>query len=97
MHAWRTFAQLQAEEAIEPLLALFDFSEDFDDDWVLSEFLTVYGMIGSKAIPALAGNLSENSAEVMSGISVVDCIKEIGKTHPDAKSECVQVLNSQLE
>ena len=97
MHAWRTLAQLQAEEAIEPLLALFDFSEDFDDDWVLSEFLTVYGMIGSKAIPALAGNLSENSAEVMPGISVVDCIKEIGKTHPDAKSECVQVLNSQLE
>ena len=97
VHAWRTLGQLKAEQAIEPLMALFDFEEDFDDDWVLSEFPTVYGMIGSKAIPALAEYLSDNSAEVMPGISVVDCIKEIGKTHPDAKFECSQVLSSQLE
>ena len=97
VHAWRTLAQLQAEDAIEPLLALFDFDEDFDDDWAISELPTIYGMIGQKAVPALAGYLANASAESLSLYSVVDCIKEIGKTHPDAKLECAQALSTQLE
>ena len=97
VHAWRTLAQLQAEDAIEPLLALFDFEEAFDDDWALSELPTIYGMIGQKAIPVLSKHLSDNPAEDMPGIVVVDCIREIGKTHPQAQLECIEVLSSQLE
>ena len=97
VHAWRTLAQLQAEDAIEPLLALFDFEEDFDDDWAISELPTIYGMIGPKAVPALSRYLSDASAELLSRLSVVDCIKEIGKTHPGAKLECAQALSTQLE
>ena len=97
VHAWRALGQLKAEQAIEPLMALFDYSEDFDDDWVLSEFPTVYGMIGPKAIPALAEYLSDTSAELMSRISVVDCINQIGKTNPNAKPECAQALSVQLD
>lgn len=97
VHAWRTLAQLQAEDAIEPLLALFDFEEDFDDDWAISELPTIYGMIGPKAVPALSRYLSDTSAELLSRLSVVDCIKEIGKTHPGAKLECAQALSTQLE
>ena len=97
VHAWRTLGQLKAEQAIEPLMALFDFTVDFDDDWITSELPTVYALIGPSAIPALAKYLSDNSAEVMPGISVVESIEEIGKAHPDAKLECVQVLSAHLE
>ena len=97
VHAWRALGQLKAEQAIEPLMTMFDFCVDFDDDWVLSEFPTVYAMIGPKAISALATYLSDNSTEVMPGILIADCINEIGKTHPDAKFECTQVLSTQLE
>ena len=97
VHAWRTLGQLKAEQAIEPLMALFEFTVDFDDDWIPSELPTVYAMIGPSAIPALAKYLSDNSAEVMPGISVVESIEKIGKAHPDAKLECAQVLSAQLE
>ena len=97
IHAWRALGQLKTEQAIEPLMALFKLSEDFDDDWSMLELPTVYSMIGQKAIPALSRYLSDNSADTLCCISVVECIKEIGKTHAEAKLECAQAFSAQLE
>ena len=96
VHAWRTLGQLRAEQASEPLLALFDFINDFGDDWAMSELPTVYAMIGTRAIPVLSKYVSDNAAYTESCISAIECIDEIGKTHADAKSECIQALRAQL-
>ena len=96
VHAWRTLGQLRAEQAIEPLLALFDFADDFDDDWAPLELPTVYAMIGTRAIPALLKYLSDNAVDSDSCITAIDCLNEIGKTHADAKSECIQAFRTQL-
>src|SRR5438132_4238107 len=50
VHAWRALGQLQAEEAIEPLLPMFHGMEE--NEWVQDELPEVYGMIGPNAIPA---------------------------------------------
>lgn len=97
LHAWRTLGQLRAEEAIEPLLALFHEFEELDNDWAASELPTIYGMIGPKSIPALSRYLSDDSNELYPRTSAAECIEEIGKTHADAKLECAQALSTQLE
>lgn len=51
LHAWRILGQLHAEDAVEPLIQLFDFLKD--DDWAFSEVPDVLGMIGQPAINPL--------------------------------------------
>src|SRR5436189_35830 len=58
LHAVRALGQLHAQEAIEPLLPLFN---DPDDEWMEEELSKVYAMIGPAAIPALARYLADTS------------------------------------
>jgi hypothetical protein len=47
IHALRALAQLKAEEAIAPLLSVFDEMEE--DEWFREEVSEVFGMIGAAA------------------------------------------------
>src|SRR5713226_5356329 len=62
LHAIRALGQLHAEAAIEPLVNLL--AELKDDEWMLEELPSVYGLIGQAAIPALATYLSDSSHEM---------------------------------
>lgn len=95
IHAWRALGQLRAEEAVEPLMSLFHELED--SDWVREELPTVYGMIGAAAIPALAEYLADASHGLFPRITATHSLEQIGSMHPEAREQCVSVLNRQLE
>lgn len=97
VHAWRALGQLKAEEAMEPLMSLFDDLDDAGDDWVLEELPTVYGMIGPAAISTLSAYLADPSHGESPRIAITDCLENIAKEHPEAYDECVAILTRQLE
>jgi HEAT repeat protein len=94
IHAWRALGQLQAEEAMRPLMELFQEVEE--SDWVIDELPEVYGMIGPQAIPPLAQYLFDSSHGTEARITAGRCLERIGSMHPDAREECVSVLTREL-
>ena len=95
VHAWRTLGQLRAEEAIEPLMSLFHELEEID---LLGEELPiVYGMIGVKAIPALARYIADSSHGIYPRLNAAQSLERIGSTIPAAREECVSILTHQLD
>jgi len=97
IHAWRTLAQLRAEAAGEPLLALLQRIDDGGDDWVGEELPRVYGLIGPAAIPMLARYLADPQHGLWARVAACGGLSEIGQKHPDSRAECVAVITHQLE
>jgi hypothetical protein len=95
IHAIRALGQLHAETAIEPLVNLL--AELKDDEWMLEEFPSVYGLIGPAAIPTLAAYLVDASHEMYSRSYAANALEEIGKRHPESRSESIAALSKQLE
>ena len=95
VHAWRTLGQLRAEEAIEPLMCLFHELEAID--LIGEELPIVYGMIGVKAIPALARYLADSSHGIFPRLNAAESLERIGSTIPAAREECVSILTHQLD
>jgi hypothetical protein len=96
-HAWRALGQLEAEEAIEPLLSLFHFIDDRQDEWMTEELPKVYGMIGPAAIPGLAAYLADTSHGQHARIAAAASLEAIGTQHPEARDACVTTLTRYLE
>jgi hypothetical protein len=94
-HAWRALGQLRAEEAIGPLMSLFH--ELDEDEWAGEELPEVYGMIGPKAISALAAYLADTSHSMFPRLRAAHSLERIGNQHPETRAECVGVLTRQLE
>lgn len=98
VHAWRALAQLGAEAAIEPLTSLLDEGEnDSYWEWIAEELPSVYGAIGSSAIPTLAAYLADTSHRHYSRATAIDSLEAIAKKHPEAREECITILTRQLE
>lgn len=95
IHAIRTLGQLHAETAIEPLVHLL--AELEHDEWMLEELPSVFAMIGPAAIPALAAYLADSSHEMYSRSYAANALEEIGKRHPESRSECIAAISKQLE
>jgi hypothetical protein len=94
VHAWRALAQLRAVEAVEPLV---EFMKVADDDAVTQEFVTVFGMIGPAAIPALAAVIADPAAGWLPSSVAGGGLAEIGTRHPESREECVGLLVRALE
>jgi Protein of unknown function (DUF1186)/PBS lyase HEAT-like repeat len=94
IHAWRTLGQLRAEEAIEPLIDLFD--ETDDSDWVLEELPVVFGMIGRAAVPALSRCLADAENGLWNRIAAAEGLREIAREEA-AREEAIRALVKQLE
>jgi hypothetical protein len=97
LHAWRTLGQLRAQEAIEPLLELFQYADDNDDEWAIEELPEVYALIGPAAIPALANYLNDPSHSPFARVLASSSITMIGKHHPNVRAECAATLARALE
>nr|WP_320015300.1 hypothetical protein [uncultured Desulfobacter sp.] len=95
LHAWRALGLLQAEEAIEPLMALFHVLKN--DDWSAEELPIVYQMIGTKSIPELGRYLKDSSHETFSRVIAAHSLERIGNTYPESKEKCQNILEEQLK
>jgi hypothetical protein len=95
IHAIHALGQLHAETAIEPLVNLL--AESQDDEWMLEELPSVYGMIGPVAIPALTAYLADSSHEMYSRSYASNGLIEIADRYPESREECIASISKQLE
>jgi hypothetical protein len=95
LHAWRALGQLRAEASVAPLLAFLKTAEG--DEAVGQDFPMVFGMIGSAAIPHIAGFLSGRSNPRFPVCTAIEGLKEIAERHPECRAECVSILARTLE
>lgn len=95
VHAWRALAQLRAEEAIKPLIGLFN--ELSDDDWASDELPDVLASLGPKAIKPLGEYLLDSSNEEFARATAASCLEEIGKENPSLTGDCISILTGYLE
>ena len=95
LHAIRALGQLHAETAVEPLVNLLAVLED--DEWILEELPSVYGMIGPAAIPTLSAYLSDASHDVYSRAYASNGLIDIAKRYPESREECIAAISKQLE
>ena len=95
IHAWRALGQLQAEEAVEPLLELLPLIDD-DWDWVMEELPDVYAMIGPAALPTLAKFLADPANGLWPRVTASTSIEKIGNAHPQVREQCISLLTEAL-
>lgn len=96
LHAWRTLAQLRAEEAIEPLISILHRIDEDDDEWLQEESPIVFGMIGIAALPALKTFLSDKDNGESARSAAAGGIEKIAKNFPASRAYCVAALTEQL-
>jgi hypothetical protein len=95
VHAWRVLAQLRVEEAIRPLIGLFN--ELIDDDWASDELPQVFSLFGEKPIKPLKDYLLDSSNNEFSRATAASCLEEIGKKNPSLRDHCISILSEYLE
>lgn len=94
IHALRVPGRLRAVNAVEPLLAMMS-TLDENDHYVSSDLHEALGPIGPAAIPASSRFLADPSRQEFDRIAAASALGEIGKTHPEARAECVEILTRQ--
>ncbi|MBF2064452.1 MAG: DUF1186 domain-containing protein [Calothrix sp. C42_A2020_038] len=94
VHAWRALGQLQASDAIVPLMQLFDYE---NNDLVNEELPKFYGIIGSESIPALTAYLNSEVERLFPRVTAINSLEEIANQHPDARNQVVTVLTHFLQ
>ncbi len=94
IHAWRALGQLQAQEAVQPLLRLLH--EVRDNDWVIEEMPDVFALIGPAAFPALEEYLRDTSFPAYSRLVAATSLMQMALSHPEVREPCVEVLAEQL-
>jgi hypothetical protein len=95
VHAWRALGQLRAEEAIKPLIGLFD--ELSEDDWASDELPEVMALVGAKAIQPLKEYLSDSSNNELARAIAANCLEKIGNANSFLKNDCISILTKYLE
>lgn len=95
-HAWRILGQLQAEEAIMPLLGLLRYVDELYDDAVQEEVPVVLAQIGPAALGPVAGYLADTNNGEWARVAAIATLEELSKTHPATRARCVEILAQQL-
>jgi hypothetical protein len=95
VHAWRALGQLKAEAAIEPLLSIFNVMEE--SDWFREDMPEVFACIGPAVLPPVQAFLSNSENAFYSRWTAASVLVELGKVHPEARTDCVAALEVQLQ
>jgi len=95
MHAWRALAQLRAEAAVAPLLAV---TAAYEEEHVLDpELPTIFGLIGPAALPHIAGFVLDPANAISPVSTAISGLTEIAGRHPDCRAEVIDILVRVLE
>lgn len=85
IHAMRALGQLQATEAIAPLLPVMTW----DDDFAPANLVAVMGMMGAAAIAPLMDFIHDSQQGEWAKATAVRAIAAIPTYHPDLREACV--------
>jgi hypothetical protein len=97
IYAWRTLAQLKAEEAIPALLNTLQEIDEHQDDWYGEDSFKVFPMIGPAAIHPLAEYLADTKHGTWARVAASSSLENMAKAHPETKEECVTAIVSTLQ
>lgn len=95
VHAWRSLAQLGAEEAAEPLLALLE--REIEHPWVVEEIPAVLGMIGRAALHGATLLLFDEDRDEEVRLAAAAVIANVAHEYPERRDEAAAILVKQLE
>jgi hypothetical protein len=96
IHAWRTLAQLKAEEAIPALLNILQEIDEYGDDWYGEESFKVFPMIGPAAIRPLAEYLADPKHGTWARVAASESLQKMVDAHPETKEECATAVAAAL-
>ncbi|HIO92706.1 MAG TPA: DUF1186 domain-containing protein [Leucothrix mucor] len=89
LHAWRTLGQLKSVDAIEPLISMFNYYMEVDDEWALDDFSEVMAMIGGSAIEPLSSYLSDFSSHEYARVIASDALGKIVKKQSNCRDKVI--------
>jgi hypothetical protein len=93
LHAVRLLGELQAAVAVEPLLPLLSW----DDDWLGEELPVALGRIGMPSMAPLRDMLFDPSGDVFVRGRAGTGLAKIAEYHPDRREEIVALLTAFLD
>ncbi len=94
--AWRTLADLRAEEAAEPLVDLVRTLDGDTDEWMLDDLPVVFAKIGKSAVGPLAELARDRDFTRETRSIAVAGLAEIAKAHPEVRDDVVEILTEIL-
>jgi len=94
VHAWRALGQLQALDALQPLLGLL---ANRDDDWISEDFPILCTLIGINSIPLLKEFLADTSHNFFSRIDVARSLEAVSQKYPETRESNVEAIAGELE
>jgi HEAT repeat protein len=92
VHAWRALAQLRAEEAVAPLVALLQRTDHGENGWLLEEVPIALGKIGPASIPVLAAYLADESNGSHSRGAAARGLQQVAKFYPESRETSLAIL-----
>lgn len=97
LHAWRTLVQMQATEAIFPLLDVFDWSNETDSDLISEGLSDAFRKFGPAVIEPLAMFLHEPYHNMWAYVSTAEILGRIGVKHPENRDRVVNIITTVLD
>jgi hypothetical protein len=93
IHAWRSLAELKADDCADPLLSILNELARIEDEWSLQDFPNVLGSLGPTVIPSLINFADQTSNDVKARIVVVESLAKIADADRDGKNvTCKQIV-----
>ena len=97
MHAWRALVQMQAVEAIEPLVQILDWREEIENDLINDGLAETLENFDAPGIEALAAFMNEPGHSVPGYVSASAILAGIGMEHTEQYEHITQIITSALE
>jgi hypothetical protein len=97
MHAWRILVQMQAVEAIEPLVQILDMGEELDNDMINEGLPEALEKFDAPVIAALAAFMNEPGHSASGYIHASAILTRIGMEHTEHHEHITQIITSALE
>jgi tetratricopeptide (TPR) repeat protein len=94
LHAIQLLGELEAAEAVEPLLPFFNRN---DDDALSESLEEAFGRIGRPALAGLRGLVVDRSRELFTRVHAVEALTKVAEHHPELRSEVIAILVGYLD
>jgi hypothetical protein len=97
LHAVYALTEIHANEAIDPLLAIYDKCSKTDNEFMLETLLDFFATIGPAALPSLEQFLADPLHDESAQGYVAESIGKMAEKYPEARAECIAVVTRRLE